>query len=258
MMFSLDKKVAVVTGGSSGIGAAIVERFRAAGAEVIIFDLRPMSEDESSVRVDVANAGEFSEALRSVRRSRGRLDILINNAGIQPLGVGFDSLTESLFARTMAVNVGSVAFGIKHAAQLMGPGGRIINLSSFVGTIGVPGAAAYGTSKAAVAHLTRLGALELASKKITVNAISPGTIRTPAVTAIPNNPEIPFVEARTPLHRLGEPAEVAALAHFLASDEAGYITGQNIGIDGGITAGWPEYAVVAPENVQNGGWIDHV
>ena len=89
-----------------------------------------------------------------------------------------------------------------------------------------------------------------------MNAISPGTILTPAVTEIPDNPEIPFVTARTPLGRLGQPEEVAALAHFLASDEAAYITGQNIAIDGGITAGWIEYPLTPPANVQGGGWVD--
>ncbi|HEY9156272.1 MAG TPA: SDR family oxidoreductase [Opitutaceae bacterium] len=257
-MFSLQNKVAVVTGGASGIGAAIVNRFRDAGARVVIFDLRADSEDAFASRVDVSSEAAFRKALHDVCHHHGSLDILVNNAGIQPLGVGFNGLSESLFAHTLAVNAGSVAFGIKHAGQLMRLGGRVINLASFVGVIGVPLAAAYGTSKAAVAHLTRLGAIELASKKITVNAISPGTIRTPAVTDIADNPEIPFVEERTPLRRLGEPSEVAALAHFLASEEAAYITGQNIGIDGGITAGWPEYAVIAPSNVQNGAWVEHV
>ena len=105
-------------------------------------------------------------------------------------------------------------------------------------------------------HLTKLAAIELAPRQITVNAISPGTILTPAVTEIPNNPEISVVEQRTPLRRLGSPDEVASLCHFLASDDAAYITGQNIAVDGGLTAGWTEYALVPPANVQNGKWID--
>jgi NAD(P)-dependent dehydrogenase (short-subunit alcohol dehydrogenase family) len=91
-----------------------------------------------------------------------------------------------------------------------------------------------------------------------VNAVSPGTIRTPAVTQITDNPEIPFIEKRTPLKRIGEPHEVAALCQFLASDEAGYITGQNIAVDGGLTAGWTEYDLVPPPNVRNGRWVDDV
>jgi 3-oxoacyl-[acyl-carrier protein] reductase len=107
-----------------------------------------------------------------------------------------------------------------------------------------------------VIQLTKLAAIELAPRRITVNAVSPGTILTPAVTGIPSNPEIPFIERRTPLGRLGQPDEVAALCRFLASDEAAYITGQNIAIDGGLTAGWMEYDLVPPANVQNGRWVD--
>jgi 3-oxoacyl-[acyl-carrier protein] reductase len=154
------------------------------------------------------------------------------------------------------VNVASVAFGLKHAARALTEGGRVINLASFVGLLGVPGAAAYATSKAAVIHLTRLGAIELAPRRITVNAVSPGTIRTPAVTDIPENPEIGFIERRAPLGRLGRPEEVAALCHYLASDEAAYVTGQNVAIDGGLTAGWTEYPLVAPANVREGRWVD--
>ncbi|MGA2686272.1 MAG: SDR family oxidoreductase, partial [Verrucomicrobiota bacterium] len=122
----------------------------------------------------------------------------------------------------------------------------------------VPRGTAYAASKAAVVHLTKLGAIELAPRRITVNAISPGTILTPAVTRIATNPEIPFIERRTPLGRLGQPEEVAALCHFLASDEAAYITGQNIAMDGGLTVGWTEYDLVPPANIQHGRWVDDV
>jgi NAD(P)-dependent dehydrogenase (short-subunit alcohol dehydrogenase family) len=254
--FTLAEKVAVVTGGSSGIGRAIAQRFREAGAHVLVADRNPPPDDFAFIEADVSREDDVAAALGAACEKFGRLDILVSNAGIQPLGVGFDQLTGPLLERTLAVNVHGTAFGIKHAGRRMVDGGRVINLASFVGIIGVPHGAAYATSKAAVVHLTKLGAIELAPRRITVNAISPGTIRTPAVTDIPNNPEIPFVEARTPLRRLGEPEEVAALAQFLASDEAAYITGQNIAIDGGITAGWMDYALVPPANVQDGKWRD--
>jgi NAD(P)-dependent dehydrogenase (short-subunit alcohol dehydrogenase family) len=254
--FSLAGKAALVTGGSSGIGRAIAIRFREAGAHVLVLDRTPSADGFDLVQGDVSQEAEIAAAFDEAARRYGKLDIAVNNAGIQPLGVGFESLTGDLLARTFAVNVNGVAFGIKQAGRVLASGGRVINTASFVGTIATPGGTAYSASKAAVIHLTRLGAIELAARRITVNAISPGTIRTPAVTQIPDNPEIPFIERRTPLGRLGEPEEVAALAHFLASDEASYITGQNIGIDGGLTAGWTEYDLVPPSNVSEGRWID--
>jgi NAD(P)-dependent dehydrogenase (short-subunit alcohol dehydrogenase family) len=222
----------------------------------MVVDRAPPADGFDFAEADVSSESEVAAAFEAAQRRYGRLDIAVNNAGIQPLGVGFASLTGDLLTRTFAVNVNGVAFGIKHARRLLTSGGRVINIASFVGTIATPGGTAYSASKAAVIHLTRLGALELAPRQITVNAISPGTIRTPAVTQIPDNPEIPFMERRTPLGRLGEPEEVAALAHFLASDEAAWITGQNIGIDGGLTAGWTEYDLVPPANISEGKWID--
>ncbi|MFZ4763743.1 MAG: SDR family oxidoreductase, partial [Roseimicrobium sp.] len=158
--------------------------------------------------------------------------------------------------RTFEVNVNSVAFGIKHGGQLLERGGRIINTGSFVGMIGTPSGTVYSTSKAAVIHLTKLGAIELAPRGITVNCICPGTVLTPAVTNIPDNPEIPFVSKMTPLGRIAQPSEIAAAFHFLASDDASYVTGAIIPVDGGITAGWNKYPLTAPDNVIGGQWHD--
>ena len=256
--FSLAGKVAFVTGGSSGIGAAIVSRFRAAGARVVIADrLAPPEGDGEFVRVDVSSEEAVAAALDAVVAKYGKLDLLVNNAGIQPLGVRFADLTESVLRRTFEVNVNGTAWGIKHASRLLSPGGRIVNLSSFVGLLGVPAGTAYAASKAAVAHLTKCAALELAPRAITVNAIAPGTILTPAVEGIPGNPEIPFAESRTPMGRLGTPAEIAAAAHFLCSDEASFVTGVILPVDGGIAAGWERYDLTLPSEISaDGTWHD--
>jgi NAD(P)-dependent dehydrogenase (short-subunit alcohol dehydrogenase family) len=243
--FSLEKKTALVTGGASGIGAAIVRRFLAAGVNVFSLDLTPTApEGATAITGDVSDESIIVGAIAQAADASptGHLDILVNNAAIQPLGTSFAELTPELLTRTFSTNVLSVALGIKHAPTRMPPtGGRIISTTSFVGTIGVPNGAAYATSKAAVSHLTRCGAIELASRGITVNAVAPGTVLTPAVTDIPNNPEIPFVSKRTPLGRLAEPHEIAVAYHFLASAEAAYLTGIILPVDGGITAGWDSY-----------------
>jgi len=253
--FSLSGKVAVVTGGASGIGAAIVERFREAGALVMVADRQVVS-DDNYVAADVTEERDIAHMLDMAIERHGHVDILVNNAGIQPLGVGFDDLTPELWDRTMNVNARSVALGIKHGSRKLQEGGRILNMASFVGVIGVPHGTAYAVSKSAIVHLTKLAAIELARRRITVNAISPGTVRTPAVTSIPDNPEIPFIEEHTPLGRLVEPGEIAAAAHFLVSNEAAAITGHNLCVDGGISAGWMRYDLRPPANFRDGKWHD--
>jgi NAD(P)-dependent dehydrogenase (short-subunit alcohol dehydrogenase family) len=256
-MFSLADKVAIVTGGASGIGAAIVERFRKAGARVVVADRRQI-EDDDFFQADVAEETDITAMLCWTQGRLGGVDILVNNAGIQPLGVGFEDLTAELWDRTMDVNARSVALGIKHGGHVLRDGGRIVNMASFVGVIGVPQGTAYAVSKAAIIHLTKLGAIELAPRRITVNAISPGTVRTPAVTEIADNPEIPFIEEHTPLRRLIEPDEIASAVHFLVSDEAAAITGHNLCVDGGISAGWTRYDLTPPANVREGRWHDEL
>ncbi|MEM0968397.1 MAG: SDR family NAD(P)-dependent oxidoreductase [Verrucomicrobiota bacterium] len=242
-MFTLEKKTAVVTGGASGIGRAIVRQFLAAGATVFSVDLTDSVEDGAEAIVaDVSREEALQSALATAANQTGQLDILVSNAGIQPLGLSFADVTEEILRKTFEVNVHSIFYGIKHAPTHMPKtGGRIINTSSFVGLIGVPGGSAYAVSKAAVAHATKNAAIELAHRNITVNAIAPGTVLTPCVTEIPNNPEIPFVKTRTPLGRLAQPEEIASAFQFLASEEAAYITGAVLPVDGGILAGWDDY-----------------
>ncbi|NEQ54375.1 MAG: SDR family oxidoreductase [Leptolyngbya sp. SIO3F4] len=248
-MFSLANKVAVVTGGASGIGEAIATQFLEAGATVYSIDLVESSPAGVKALVgDVSKEADILRLLGEVAAIDGHIDILVNNAGIQPLGIPFSKLTEETLRRTFEVNVHGVTFGVKHGPTFMPKtGGRIINTTSFVGMIGIPLGSAYAVSKAAVAQITKCAAIELAVKRITVNAIAPGTVLTPFVTNIPDNPEVPFVAKRTPLGRLAQPQEIATAFHFLASDEAAYITGAILPVDGGITAGWESYDLPPPD-----------
>ena len=248
-MFSLADKVAVVTGGASGIGEAVVQRFLAAGATVYSIDLvDSVVEGATALVGDVSQETDIERMLAKAAEAAGHIDILVNNAGIQPLGISFADITEATLRRTFEVNVHGVTFGVKHGPSFMPEaGGRIINTASFVGIIGIPLGSAYAVSKAAVIQITKCAAIELADRRITVNAIAPGTVLTPAVTEIPNNPEIPFVSSRTPLGRLAKSEEIASAFHFLASDEAAYITGAILPVDGGIIAGWERYDLPPPD-----------
>lgn len=242
-MTRLAGKVALVTGGSAGLGAAICAQFAAAGAQVWIADIEPPDRDlPQYIRTDVADPQQLEDAVRAV----GEVDILVNNAAVQPHGITLDETTPELLERVFRVNCHAVFHGIQFAGRYLREGGRVINTSSFVGRVGVPNCPSYAASKASVDHLTRVGAIELAPRRITVNAVSPGLVATPAVTGIADNPEIPFMEARTPLGRIPEAEEIAPLYEFLASDEAGFITGAVIPADGGVSAGWNEYELKAP------------
>jgi len=248
-MFGLHGKTAVVTGGASGIGAAIVEQFLKAGATVYSVDLSDSAPAGAQPLIaDVSREADVKRCLADAAKESEAIDILVNNAGLQPLGIPFAELTEAALRRTFEVNVHGVTFGVKHAPAFMpSTGGRIINTASFVGVIGIPLGSAYAVSKAAVVQITKCAALELAPRGITVNAVAPGTVLTPAVTNIPNNPEVPFVAGRTPLGRLAEPSEIAHAFHFLASAEASYITGAILPVDGGICAGWERYDLPEPD-----------
>jgi NAD(P)-dependent dehydrogenase (short-subunit alcohol dehydrogenase family) len=254
-VFSLDGKKAIVTGGASGIGEAVVDRFTRAGADVAVIDLAD-ARGIATFRADVSDESGFRSALGAAGNHLGGLDILVNNAGIQPLGPPLAQTTGDLLDRTLSVNVRGVLHGLRFGPPLMPDGSRILNTASFLGTTAAPLASGYGVSKAAVVYLTRVAALELAPRRITVNCICPGTVRTPAVTGVPDNPEVAWIERTAPLRRTAEPEEVAAMFHYLASDEAGYVTGQAMVIDGGMTCGLLQHEVVPPPQVRDGRWVD--
>jgi NAD(P)-dependent dehydrogenase (short-subunit alcohol dehydrogenase family) len=237
----LEGKVAVVTGASSGIGKCTAQRYAQAGAKVVFADIQDSTQfAETSggifVKVDVTSEEQVKMLMETAVKQYGHLDIVVNNAGIG-VGAEITEITEEIFDRHIAVNTKGVLFGIKHAAAVMSDGGSIINTSSMAGLLGFPTYGAYAASKAAVIGLTRNAALELAPRGIRVNCICPGTIDTPINETETGEVELALTEYLTPLGRIAKPEEIAALFHYLASDESRFMTGVNLPFDGGISAG---------------------
>jgi 3alpha(or 20beta)-hydroxysteroid dehydrogenase len=242
MMFSLTNKVAVITGGGSGIGRATVERFVEAGAKVVIADITDQQELANElgcwfVQTDTSNEANVEHLMKTTHDTLGKIDIVINNAGIiMPEQLLTDANIDD-YKRVYSVNVHGVINGLKYAPLYMNDGGSIINTASNAADDGFPGYAAYGSSKAAVVELTRTAAVELAPRNIRVNCICPNTIDTPMAYVEGCETELELVNVITPLARMCKQEECAALFHFLAADDCRYITGEDIYIDGGLKAG---------------------
>ena len=238
-MFSLENKVAVITGGAGGIGGATVRRFAQAGAKVVVADVSDASELAEEVggifvQTDVSDEEQVKALMDRAVAEYGRLDVAINNAGKGTGGGPIRNLSPDAIRRSFDTNALGAAWGIKHAASHMEEGGAIINTASLAGLQGMYGSVAYVAAKFAVVGITKTAALELAGRGIRVNCVCPGNI----ATRMGAGPQFAAVtDAMTPLRRPGKPEEVAALFHFLASDDCPYITGQAICIDGGMTAG---------------------
>ena len=249
----LENKVAIVTGGARGIGLAIARRFVAEGARVTIADIdRAAGADAADaigppgcrfVATDVGDARSAENAVAETCRAFGTLDILVNNAGIVH-GADFLDLAEADFDRVLRVNLkGAFLVGQAAARRMVarvvadGPPGTIINMSSINAVVAIPNHAPYCASKGGVDQLTKAMALALAPYGIRVNAIGPGSIMTDILKAVATDEAAKQrVLSRTPAGRIGEPDEIAAVAVFLASAEASYVTGQTIYADGGRLA----------------------
>ncbi|HEX2914693.1 MAG TPA: glucose 1-dehydrogenase [Chloroflexia bacterium] len=245
-MALLTDKVAIVTGSARGIGQAIVETFANNEAKVIVNyahnkevaeetvrKIRQGGGEALAVQADVSKLEDLQKLFQVTIEHFGKLDIVVNNAGIMTNGP-IAGISEEMFDREFAINVKSTYFACQLAANLLQPKGRIINFStSVLGGMSV-GYSLYAATKGAVEQITRQLAKELSPKHITINAIAPGPVRTELFTNGKNNEQIENIERTIGFGRLGEPEDIARVALFLASEEAGWITGQVLRANGGF------------------------
>lgn len=228
---TLDGKVALVTGGSRGIGRAIVERLAQEGAQVY-FTCRkgPHNSGAVGIQTDHEDAGSVEAMFAAVS---GRLDILVNNAAINPRA-RLEELTAAEFDRVLTVNTKVPLLAMRVAAERMGPGGRIVNVSTLNTVVPAPGHLLYTMSKGALEQATAVASRELGPRGITVNTVSPGAVDTDMLRSV-NPPEaLEQTAALTALRRLGTPEDIAAVVVWLTGPDAGWITGQNIRATGGL------------------------
>ncbi|MEN1784599.1 MAG: SDR family oxidoreductase [Bacteroidota bacterium] len=244
-MKQLENKVAVVTGGNSGIGYATAAKFKAMGANVIITGRSSERVNQaaealgvSGIVADVKDLKAIDSLVDQVKEAYGQVDILFVNAGIfAPAPIG--QITEELFDHQMGINLKGAIFTVEKFLPILKDGASIINLSSVNAYTGMPNTGIYGATKAALNSYTRTAATELASRKIRVNAVNPGPVHTPIFgkTGMPEDQMSGFAAAmqeRVPLKRFGQPEDIANLVGFLASDDASFITGAEYNIDGGV------------------------
>jgi len=246
-------KIALITGGNSGIGLATAEAFLTAGASVVITGRDPdtlrsaelrlgelATRDQLvAVRADVTLAHQLDEAIDTVRQRYGRLDVLFVNAGIGEF-IPIADVSEQHFDRIFDTNVKGAYFTIKRALPLLAPGASVILNSSIAGLLGMPGTSVYAASKAAVRSLARTLSAELVDRGIRVNVISPGPVTTPILDRLGLSPEAreqftAQVRQSVPLKRFGDPREIADAVVFLASDESSFFVGAELVADGGLS-----------------------
>lgn len=252
--FGLGGRVAVITGASQGIGAACARRLAAEGAAVALWDVadeagRALAADicaefsaaggrATYLRCDVARKADVDAALAATLQAFGRVDALVNNAGIFR-AADFLEITEADWDAVLDVNLkGAFLVGQAVARQMLAqpePRGAIVNMSSVNGTLAIPTIASYNASKGGINQLTRVMALALADRGVRVNAVAPGTIATELAknAVLTSDDARTRILSRTPMRRLGEPSEIADVVAFLLSDAASYVTGEIVTVDGG-------------------------
>lgn len=242
-LFSLEGKVAVVTGAGSGLGYATAKRFVDAGAKVVLGDINGATGKKAKelgchfVKTDVSNEKDVENLMRMTKEIHGKLNIVVNNAGIIcPEEMIADADPET-YKHLFNVNLLGVVNGIKYGQKYMENGGAILNTASNSANGDYAGYGPYIASKIAVVGVTKVASIELAQRNIRVNCICPNTIDTPMAYVEGCETELQVMGIQTPLGRMCKPEEGAALFHFLASDDCQYITGEDIYIDGGLKAG---------------------
>jgi NAD(P)-dependent dehydrogenase (short-subunit alcohol dehydrogenase family) len=246
-MGRLEGRVALVTGGTSGIGLATAKRFVTEGAHVFITGRRDvelaaaageLGKDATAVRADVSNLADLDRLFAQIKRDKGKLDVVFANAGVAkyaPLG----TITEELYHSIFDINVKGLIFTVQKALPLMPDGGSIILNASIVGSKGLPANSVYSATKAAARSFARTWTTDLKERRIRVNAVSPGSIDTPGLSGLLASSETgeqrrKMIASNTPLGRLGTPDEVARAVVFLASDDSSYVTGAELFVDGGF------------------------
>ncbi|MFD2555254.1 SDR family oxidoreductase [Sphingobacterium tabacisoli] len=245
-MTNWKNKVAIVTGSSRGLGKAVVKLLARNGVSVIVnYSSNKQHADEVvneimlsggqayAIQADVSKPAEITKLFNLTIEKYGKIDIVINNSGIMVTKLTKDTSEED-FDRTFSINAKSVFFSMKEAATKLADNGRIINISSSVTRVMFPTYGAYSASKAAVEQMTRVFAKEVGSRGVTANTVSPGPINTELFMHGKTEADIQRIGSMTAFNRIGETQDIAPLILFLASDESYWITGQNLGINGGM------------------------
>ena len=244
MTGKLEGKVAVITGGSAGIGLATAKRFAEEGAFVFITGRRQAELDAAvkeigpnttAVRADAADMADVARLFDTVKAAKGHIDVLYANAGIYEF-TPFGAITEQAYDRMFDVNVKGVLFTVQHAAPLMADGGSIILTGSVAGSKGFEADTVYGATKAAIRSFARSWTSDLKARNIRVNVLSPGPTQTPGFDVFANDDVKNYMKSIVPLGRIGTPDEIAKAALFLASDDSSYVAGVELFVDGGSAA----------------------